>query len=126
MTIFILLVLLGAGEFEAKTLPREWAETPVSSTAEEIELGPVEENSLFDYIEIYPQPAHNVLFVALNYSFNEPVTIELYDVLGIRVRSKVLAGPRVCIDVSALPRGVYFLYASLGQEQRVVKRVIIH
>lgn len=109
------VVLLGANT-------QEWVEADEAS--EEV----LQENdtTLADCLELYPQPAHDVLFVALNYSFGGEVYLELFDVLGCSIYKEVFDGPRTMIDVSHFQRGVYFLSARTGESRRVIRRVIIY
>lgn len=79
----------------------------------------------FKGLEIYPQPAQDILFVGFTYSFGEEVRLELFDVLGRRVHAETLSGPRTAIDVFSLSRGVYFLSARTDSNQRVMRRVVI-
>jgi hypothetical protein len=141
MTTLIIIFFTGlAGGFQGAVLEGESVEQVVANTesAEGTELAENtaadeggeevygEEHLLSNAIQVEPKIVSDIMYVSLAYSFGEEVRLELYDVLGVRVRSVVMTGPRVSVDVSTLPQGVYFLYASLGQDQRAVKRVIIH
>ena len=118
MKFLILLAMLNVGGFEEV------------APGEEVRAGEVGEvvgvRDTFNCIEVYPQPAHDVLFVALNYSFGGEVHLELFDVLGCSIYKEVFDGPRTMIDVSHFPRGVYFLSARIGESRRVIRRVIIY
>lgn len=131
MKLLILISLLNfLGGEEGEVLSADWVHgglyaTPVG--ADSIEDDSVAVDQIVDEIDIYPQPAHDVLFVSLAYSFGEQVRIELYDVLGLKVYKEVLTGPRTAIDVSGLSQGVYFLAVKAeGARRSVIRRVIIY
>ncbi|MBN2378846.1 T9SS type A sorting domain-containing protein [candidate division WOR-3 bacterium] len=79
-----------------------------------------------DYIVIWPAQVHNTLNVSLTYSFGESISVELYNVIGIRVLKAALEGPRTSIDVSRLDRGVYFVTVIMGDIRRTTRRVIVY
>lgn len=123
MRFLILLAMLNfpvgdGGEVTSE----EWV--GVSEASEQVSQK--SDTALAECLEVYPQPAHDVLFVALNYSFGGEVHLELFDVLGCSIYKEVFDGPRTLIDVSRFPRGVYFLSARIGESQRVIRRVIIY
>jgi len=99
-------------------------EEPVPDVGDSAEV--VQEEAAFDFLEIYPQPTHDILFVALTYSFGEEVRIEIFDVLGIKIHAEVLDAPRTAIDVSDFPRGVYFLSAATERSGHLIRKVIIY
>lgn len=108
---------------QARLVSYEPAEDDEADEADEADKA---DTGRFDFLEVYPQPAHDILFVGVAYSFGEPVTIELFDVLGLSVHKEVLDGPRLAIDVSDLPRGVYFLAADKDDQPKVMRRIIIY
>jgi len=128
MQFLILLAMLnlseaGGGEvalFGVNT--QEWVEADEASE----EMSQESDTTLADCLKLYPQPAHDVLFVALNYSFGGEVHLELFDVLGCSIYKEVFDGPRTMIDVSHFQRGVYFLSARTVGSRRVIRRVIIY
>ena len=101
---------------------QEWGQVGEASEEEQEESDSTFANGL----EIYPQPADDVLFVALSYSFGEEVHVELFDVLGCSMHREVFEGPRTMIDVSHFPQGVYFFRAQVGESRRFIRRVIIY
>lgn len=52
------------------------------------------------------------------------VQLALFDASGRRVHSQSISGSQAAIDVSGLPRGVYFVIAQIGERQ-VTKKVVI-
>jgi hypothetical protein len=127
MRFLILLAMLnfleaGGGEVTSE----EWVQVGESSEQVFDEDVQGSDTTFTDCLELYPQPAHDVLFVALNYSFGGEVRLELFDVLGCSIYKEVFDGPRTMIDVSHFQRGVYFLSARTEENRRVIRRVIIH
>lgn len=68
---------------------------------------------------VYPNPAGTKLYIAAD----QPQRIALYAITGILVKSKRIHAENSWIDVSNLPRGVYFV-KSLDQEGFVRKIVL--
>ncbi|HYG52120.1 MAG TPA: T9SS type A sorting domain-containing protein [Flavobacteriales bacterium] len=64
-------------------------------------------------LNIYPNPVTETLYLTVNNALETPVSLEIINVLGKKVidlgGKQVLTGDTRKIDVSALPRGVYFL-----------------
>lgn len=123
MRFLILLAMLNfpvgdGGEVTSE----EWV--GVSEASEQVSQK--SDTALAECLEVYPQPAHDVLFVALSYSFGEEVAVELFDVLGCSIHKENFEGPRTLIDVSRFPQGVYFFRARIGESRHFIRRVIIY
>ena len=70
-------------------------------------------------ISIYPNPAHDIIFVGANN--DSPVQrIEIYNVTG----QLVFTSTATEINVSALPKGVYFI-SVYTENQKFVERIVI-
>ena len=70
-------------------------------------------------IPVYPNPAHAIIFVGANN--DSPVQhIELYDITG----RKVLTSTDTEINVSELPKGVYFVTVFI-ENQKIVEKIIV-
>ncbi len=88
MTWLLLLATINsAGGIEAELPAQEWVTIEVSEQVFLAEVVDTEEavgrqDVSADWLDVYPQPAREVLFVAMNYSFGEDVQVELFDVLG--------------------------------------------
>ncbi len=78
-----------------------------------------------NFVEIGGEVQRGVLSVSLLYSFGEEVRVEMFDALGRRVHSGVITGPRLGIDVSGFPVGVYFLWVRMGQNFQANRKVVI-
>lgn len=135
MTWLLLLATINsAGGIEAELPAEEWVTIEVSEQVflaevvdtEETEEAVGRQDVSADWLDVYPQPAREVLFVAMNYSFGEEVHVELFDVLGCRVHREVFSGPRTAIDVSQFTRGVYFFSARIGDARRLIQKVILN
>jgi plastocyanin len=77
-------------------------------------------------IMIYPQPFTSKLTVDLNYSnlFTDNVVIEVFDILGTRQYQKTIGDNvylPVNLDLTALPRGVYFVNIRNNKGKAVFK-----
>ena len=70
-------------------------------------------------IPVYPNPAHDIVFVGANN--DSPVQhIELYDITG----RKVLTSTDTEINVSELPKGVYFVTVFI-ENRKIVEKIIV-
>ena len=70
-------------------------------------------------IHVYPNPAHDIVFVGANN--DSPVQhIELYDITG----RKVLTSTDTEINVSELPKGVYFVTVFI-ENRKIVEKIIV-
>ena len=70
-------------------------------------------------IHVYPNPAHDIVFVGVNN--DSPVQhIELYDITG----RKVLTSTDTEINVSELPKGVYFVTVFI-ENRKIVEKIIV-
>jgi hypothetical protein len=58
-------------------------------------------------INVYPNPAKDN--IVLKYNTKDPIQIDIYNVLGLRVKSAVHNTNESNIDISDLQNGVYFL-----------------
>ena len=78
----------------------------------------VEENNAVS-ISVYPNPAHDIIFVGANN--DSPVQrIDIYDVTG----QLMLSSTETEINVSTLPKGVYFI-SVYTDNQKIVEKIII-
>lgn len=72
----------------------------------------------FDALTVRPNPANDVLFVE-NLGA-EVSTLRLFSITGSLVEERAVSGS-VRLDVSALPRGMYFVQLNNGNSERVVR-----
>jgi endonuclease/exonuclease/phosphatase family metal-dependent hydrolase len=85
-----------------------------------------DDKTINNSLTIYPNPAHNQLFLKMNYSVTEPVALYLYDLNGRKMKTILLnkqaAGTIVPVDVSDLPGGVfYFRTPALSGAYKIVR-----
>jgi len=60
-------------------------------------------------IVVYPNPTNNLLYVT-NYNLHEDTVIEIYDIVGKKMRAEIRkAVEEITLDISYLPSGIYFL-----------------
>ncbi|HNQ13579.1 MAG TPA: T9SS type A sorting domain-containing protein [Bacteroidia bacterium] len=65
---------------------------------------------------IYPNPAQSEINVLLTYSAKLPIYIELYDIIGKKIFSKMSYSNKTSIDIKDLPKGVYII--DIGNTKR--------
>lgn len=98
---------------------------PVASRVGE-EIGPDNDVS----IEVYPIPASTALTVSMKTAESHEVEVDLYDMLGRRVKSLLfgtLAANRaetIRVDLTGLTSGVYYLRVASGHQDSYSKLVI--
>ena len=66
-----------------------------------------------NFFSVYPNPAHNLLFLKIKQDFTAPVSLYLYDING-RLQNKIqlngkAAGTVIPLDISMLQGGIYYL-----------------
>lgn len=75
-------------------------------------------------IQLYPNPAHDVLNVRLSDLMEENVEVHIYNVMGFLIYSGKLNGNgEFAVDVSALQSGVYQLKITTGMLNKCVRFV---
>lgn len=90
----------------------------------------VNKKDLSNKINIYPNPANNILNIDFTYdglNFSNPV-ISLINAQGQVVRTQTFKNQllRDCtIDINHVKPGLYFLEISLSERERIVKKVVI-
>lgn len=67
----------------------------------------VKETTKTKELTFFPNPAKDNLII--KYNVKEPITVEIYNVLGMRVKTSNLNSNESNIDISDLQNGVYFL-----------------
>ncbi|MFA6058424.1 MAG: endonuclease/exonuclease/phosphatase family protein [Taibaiella sp.] len=90
--------------------------TPFMERASNTNLAETTDNKIIgNFLTVYPNPAHNQLFLKMNYSTTEPVDLYLYDLNGRKMKTILLnkqtAGTIIPIDVSDLPEGIFYFRA---------------
>jgi hypothetical protein len=69
----------------------------------------VHENSLIKNINIFPQPAQDVLNIQVELNQNISMTYEVADITGRKILSAKMNSTSERIDVSTLSKGNYFI-----------------
>ena len=75
----------------------------------------------YDAVDVYPNPAQDILHVATNQQSAEMTLVEVYDIAGIRLLVEQFAGNHLTLDVSKLQPGVYFISALLDDRETPFK-----
>jgi len=77
---------------------------------------------------VYPNPARDVLFLKLNGSVDQPITVRFTNSLGevILTRESRIGSEPLKLDVSDLQQGIYFLYIKTGNNEQFHKVSILH
>ena len=78
----------------------------------------IKEKDYISELSLHPNPATDHIFIDTDILSG---TIEIYNMLGIKVAEKAIASGREKIDVSSLPAGMYFLKAG-DEVRKFVKR----
>lgn len=84
------------------------------------------DETIGSFLTVYPNPAHNQLFLKMNYSFTAPVNLYLYDLSGRKMKTILLdrqtAGAIVPVDIADLPGGIFYFRApSLNGAYKIVR-----
>ncbi|MDP1623945.1 MAG: M4 family metallopeptidase [Bacteroidales bacterium] len=75
-------------------------------------------------LNIYPNPAHNLVNVSFEPTLNEPFTIEIYDSRGVCVfSSNYSPASEIALDISAFSKGLYMLKA-VGKSFSVTRKIV--
>ncbi len=80
----------------------------------------ISENELLRGLSVSPNPATSVL----NFTLKAKAEVKLYDITGQRIGEWILEEGRNKIDVSALPRGIYFVGIKIGTAKKTVRIVL--
>lgn len=83
----------------------------------------VDDYSIVD-ISLFPNPASSKLYIQLKNNNSNTIKIELYNLLGKRVLSKIFAGNTTMLDVSNYNSGMYILKCTID-DTILTKKVII-
>jgi len=59
--------------------------------------------------EIYPVPAFDIVIVKINRQNNEPLTMNIYDILGALVKTEILEQDQQKISINNLSNGLYLV-----------------
>lgn len=76
-------------------------------------------------LKVYPNPTNGLVTIEYSFGNNENLTIFISDMLGREIQKIVSNGEnKQVINLSALPKGIYFIEASSG-EKRLTKKLIL-
>ena len=95
----------------------------------QIEVGTtsIEELEKLQTIQLFPNPASDLVFIKIPEGLNEQLEISISNTLGQRISENYLLQKGMSdfsIDVSSLSSGIYFFRMRLGEEERIWKAVI--
>ena len=86
------------------------------------------ENSLFNTVQVYPNPANENLNVAISLLSPQATEVKLLDITGRVIwsfaKAEKLTETRCSIPVSAFAEGVYFVKVNAGAEQQYIKVLV--
>jgi hypothetical protein len=74
-----------------------------------------EQEALDNSLKLFPNPFSGALSLTFDQT-DQKRTIQLFDVLGKMVFSTEATGQTIALDLTALPKGIFFLQVSSGQE----------
>ena len=75
-------------------------------------------------IEIYPNPASSELNLSWNEA-NSPNQIRILNTVGSEIKTLSNLNSKIQLDVSDLPKGMYFASFEYGGEARITKRILV-
>ncbi len=75
--------------------------------------------------KVYPNPANNVLFVELNSQDYAGYTLEVYNLLGAKVRSTAINSNRVQLNVADLHAGIYLCTVSKNGTAVETRKIVV-
>ncbi len=85
----------------------------------------VNENVLRQAFNMYPNPAKTSVEIELGNMASEDTEIIIYDVAGkILIKKATLSNDKQLIDLSALPKGLYFVAVSGNEKQQTQKLIL--
>jgi len=102
-----------------------WANAPGCSSPEEVEIAcqsGINEISAGAGISIVPNPSNDEIAIILS-SFSTNKVFTIFNVNGEKVMEKLFQQPESRLDISALPRGVYFVRVQNEKMTEVTKLV---
>jgi len=76
-------------------------------------------------INVYPNPATSILNVAIETNGNEDVVVELIDILGRTISSKILTDNVTSFNTSNINKGLYLINAQIESEIISTSTVIV-
>ncbi|MFH2140929.1 MAG: PKD domain-containing protein, partial [Bacteroidota bacterium] len=82
------------------------------------------ETSVFDKIEIYPNPAKDILYIENSSNYNS-FKIEIISISGQVIKSDVLDSPKNAIDIDDINPGVYFINIFNDEVKYITKLTIM-
>lgn len=98
----------GAGEAS------DWSDAETFTTTEVLSV----ENEILNNIELYPNPANNVINLKSNVLMDELV---VYNMLGQKMMTYVPSKENVSVDISGLQSGIFFVKAKLNNNYKTFK-----
>ncbi|HEY6162182.1 MAG TPA: T9SS type A sorting domain-containing protein, partial [Bacteroidia bacterium] len=109
--------------YQARALLSVYDRTEYTSECERgSEISTNNNSSVDGNVHVYPNPASNEVFVNVS---KEGLKIEVYNILGVKVSSYVLAQGENKLDVSKLSSGTYFFKVMDSSSLVKVEKVII-
>ncbi len=87
----------------------------------------IDQNALEQTLNVYPNPAKDVLQVALSYSGNKNLSIKMVDLTGKTVMHKTMTNANaqlITLNTSTLSEGIYILHVNTNNES-VARKVTI-
>lgn len=74
-------------------------------------------------INLHPNPAYNKVQIEFNQPVQTPITIELYTIQGVCIKKISVSdiNNETLVDLSNLPRGIYFIKTNLGNDNTMCK-----
>jgi hypothetical protein len=87
-------------------------------------VGIAENNNLMANLNVYPNPAHEVVNVTLPSSISDVYKIKLVNVLGAVVYEETVTKGNASINLSGKAKGIYFLSVE-ANNQKATKKIVV-
>lgn len=140
------VVSVNGGSYSGPGLMVDWTigqgvQNSVTSSSYEVTEGflPLNENAVAEAtpitrnavnalsVKAYPNPATNVLHLAIQQNMDQPLNMQMTDLLGRTVKTMNLGeelSTVADIDVSSLAAGMYYVVINTGRENEQVMKIV--
>jgi hypothetical protein len=89
-------------------------------------LGLQEQESGFNEISIYPNPVNDQLYITIADETTNEMTVEVYNVLGMKIETLMINNKLVNLDVTQYPQGIYNVIVFGGNKALTSKFIVQH
>lgn len=120
LTKSISSLLNGAHNFYIRAIDQSGNLSLPTNTITRTNLTTIKTYPIFEGVKIFPNPVTDKLFVKLNSNF-ENIDVDVINSTGNLLLKKMGIVHNQSIDLSSLPKGLYFVFLSSGDERKSYK-----